>query len=81
MVEPGQLLECQIEICPGHTPRPGDVLVAISTVLEQRPERYAPWEVTFAAHGEVLEFEFDPRHASDLTGECGFLRVLARPVA
>lgn len=73
MLEPGQLVCCAIELCPGRAPRPGDVLAVMSMVHTQHASCFGTWDVTLAARGELMLFELDDRHMADIDGRDGFL--------
>lgn len=77
MIEPGKLYVCVVELCPGQPPRPGDVLTIMSVVHVQHASCFGTWDVTFAADRELMLFEFDDRHVSDVDGRDGFLVTLA----
>jgi hypothetical protein len=49
----------------------------MSVVHVQHASCFGTWDVTFAADRELMLFEFDDRHASDVDGRDGFLVVLA----
>lgn len=73
MLEPGQLLRCSIELCPGHAPVPGDMLMVLSITHVQHASCFGTWDVTFAAGTELMLFEFDDRHVGDIDCQGGFL--------